>query len=53
MSIFEKKLARTSKAVLPTNPVDLFDRLFHQDGYGYLRRVQEEILKEDQVLIYV
>jgi replicative superfamily II helicase len=30
----------------PIHPIELFHTLFHQEGYEYMRGVQEEILKE-------
>lgn len=44
MSIFKKKLEQSEKIILPVNPVDLYQQLFHVEGYAYLRGIQEEVL---------
>ena len=46
MSIFAKKLGRSPAAKPPVDPVELYQTLFQQEGFGYLRGVQEEILRE-------
>jgi len=46
MNIFERKLQQSVLSETPIHPIDLFHTLFHQEGYEYLRGVQEEILKE-------
>lgn len=46
MNIFERKLEQSVLANVPIHPIELFHTLFHQEGYAYLRGVQEEILKE-------
>ncbi len=45
MNIFKKKLENRSKHTLPTDPIDLYQSLYHKDGYSYLRGIQEEVLK--------
>lgn len=44
MNIFKKKLESKSKAPLVTDPIELYQSLFHKDGYAYLRGIQEEVL---------
>ncbi len=44
-NIFKKKLESKSKPALPTNPIDLYQTLYHKDGYAYLRGIQEEVLQ--------
>lgn len=44
MNFFEKKLENKKKQPLSTNPVDLYQTLYHKDGYEYLRGIQEEVL---------
>jgi hypothetical protein len=44
MSIFKKKLKEVSNKKLPTQPIELFQELFHQEGYSYVRGIQEEVL---------
>ncbi len=44
MNIFEKKLGQGNIPSLSVHPVELFHSLLHQEGYEYLRGVQEEIL---------
>ncbi|WP_289143084.1 DEAD/DEAH box helicase [uncultured Brevibacillus sp.] len=46
MNIFERKLGNSSPPNLPIHPVELFQTLFHAEGYEYLRGVQEEILND-------
>lgn len=31
---------------MPTQPIELFQELFHQEGYSYLRGIQEEVLNQ-------
>lgn len=45
MNIFKKKLESKNKLSLPTDPVDLYQSLYHKDGYAYLRGIQEEVLQ--------
>lgn len=44
MNIFSKKLLATSNEDLPIHPIDIFQGLFHKEGYSYLRGIQEEVL---------
>jgi hypothetical protein len=44
MNIFKKKLGETSPKELNFEPVELFQTLFHKEGYSYLRGIQEEVL---------
>lgn len=44
MNIFKKKLESKSKAPLVIDPIELYQSLFHKDGYAYLRGIQEEVL---------
>ncbi|WP_084661974.1 hypothetical protein [Sulfobacillus thermosulfidooxidans] len=46
MNIFEKKLRQGHSPSLPIHPVELFHSLLHQEGYEYLRGVQEEVLTQ-------
>ena len=43
-NIFKKKLESKNKPTLPTDPIDLYQTLYHKDGYAYLRGIQEEVL---------
>ena len=45
MNIFKKKLENKNKPLLPSDPVDLYQSLYHKDGYAYLRGIQEEVLQ--------
>ena len=45
MNIFEKKLQESAEPELPINPVELYQTYAYKDGYGYLRGIQEEVLK--------
>ena len=45
MNVFKKKLETRNKPTLPTDPIDLYQSLYHKDGYAYLRGIQEEVLK--------
>lgn len=45
MNIFKKKLESKNKPALPIDPIDLYQSLYHKDGYAYLRGIQEEVLK--------
>lgn len=45
-NIFKKKLESKSKPPLPTDPIDLYQSLYHKEGYAYLRGIQEEVLKD-------
>ncbi|UFH34554.1 DEAD/DEAH box helicase [Flavobacterium acetivorans] len=40
------KLEAVEERKLPMDPIDLFQTLFHKEGYAYLRGIQEEVLKE-------
>ena len=44
MNIFKKKLEDTSPKELNFEPIELFQDLFHKEGYAYLRGIQEEVL---------
>lgn len=44
MNIFKKKLEQTQSVKLPIEPTKLYESLFPQEGYEYLRAVQEEVL---------
>jgi replicative superfamily II helicase len=44
MNIFKKKLEDTSPKQLNFEPIELFQNLFHKEGYAYLRGIQEEVL---------
>lgn len=44
MNIFKKKLEDTTPKELTFEPTDLFQKLFHKEGYAYLRGIQEEVL---------
>lgn len=46
MNIFKKKLEQATPVKLPIDPIDLFQSLFHKEGYSYLRGIQEEVLTE-------
>ncbi|UKB78586.1 DEAD/DEAH box helicase [Chryseobacterium sp. MEBOG07] len=45
MNIFKKKLESKNKPALPIDPIDLYQSLYHKEGYAYLRGIQEEVLK--------
>lgn len=45
MNIFKKKLEESASKELPIDPLELFQSLFHKEGYSYLRGIQEEVLK--------
>jgi len=45
MNIFKKKLENKNKPSLAIDPIDLYQSLYHKDGYAYLRGIQEEVLK--------
>jgi len=45
MNIFKKKLEETTPKKLNCEPIELFQNLFHKEGYSYLRGIQEEVLK--------
>lgn len=45
MNIFKKKLEAKKKPELPIDPIDLYQSLYHMDGYSYLRGIQEEVLQ--------
>ncbi len=45
MNVFKKKLESRSKPALSTDPIDLYQSLYHKEGYAYLRGIQEEVLK--------
>ncbi len=45
MNIFKKKLENTVSKEVIYEPIELFQSLFHQEGYSYLRGIQEEVLK--------
>jgi len=44
MNIFAKKLVANDDGNLPIHPIDIFQGLFHKEGYSYLRGIQEEVL---------
>lgn len=44
MNIFQKKLRQISTVKKPIDPISLFTTLYHKEGYGYLRGIQEEVL---------
>ena len=44
MSIFKKKLRDLDKPELPVEPIELYQSLFHKEGFAYLRGIQEEVL---------
>ncbi len=46
MNIFQKKLEQSQESSLSTDPIELYQSLFHKEGYAYLRGIQEEVLKE-------
>lgn len=45
MNIFDKKFGSGAESSLPLNPVELYQTCPYKDGYGYLRGIQEEVLK--------
>jgi len=45
MNIFDKKLNATSKPTLPISPIELYETCPYKENYGYLRGIQEEVLK--------
>ncbi|MCG8321578.1 MAG: DEAD/DEAH box helicase family protein [Cytophagales bacterium] len=45
MNIFEKKLQESAEPELPIDPIELYQTCAYKDGYGYLRGIQEEVLK--------
>jgi replicative superfamily II helicase len=45
MNIFKKKLEASAERKLPVDPIDLFQTLYHTEGYAYLRAIQDEILR--------
>jgi hypothetical protein len=44
MNIFKKKLEDSTPKELGFEPIELFQTLFHKEGYAYLRGIQEEVL---------
>lgn len=44
MNIFKKKLGESKPKELNFEPIELFQTLFHKEGYAYLRGIQEEVL---------
>jgi hypothetical protein len=44
MNIFKKKLGDSTPKELNFEPIELFQTLFHKEGYAYLRGIQEEVL---------
>jgi hypothetical protein len=44
MNIFSRKLITTDDKDLSIHPIDIFQGLFHKEGYSYLRGIQEEVL---------
>lgn len=44
MNIFKKKLEDSSPKKINFEPIELFQTLFHKEGYSYLRGIQEEVL---------
>jgi len=46
LSIFKKRISgQATEGKKIVDPIKLFTSLIHQDGYGYIRGVQEEFLK--------
>jgi hypothetical protein len=45
MNIFDKKLKTTAKPDLPISPIDLYQTCPYKENYGYLRGIQEEVLR--------
>ncbi|HRB71512.1 MAG TPA: DEAD/DEAH box helicase family protein [Flavobacterium sp.] len=45
MNVFKKKLENKNKPSFPIDPIDLYQNLYHKEGYAYLRGIQEEVLK--------
>lgn len=45
MNIFEKKLKAAVKPELPVEPIALYQTCPYKENYGYLRGIQEEVLK--------
>eukprot|EP01029_Cantina_marsupialis_P014986 TRINITY_DN328493_c0_g2_i2.p1 TRINITY_DN328493_c0_g2~~TRINITY_DN328493_c0_g2_i2.p1 ORF type:complete len:851 (+),score=94.65 TRINITY_DN328493_c0_g2_i2:2563-5115(+) len=45
MNIFAKKLEEAAQKEVTIEPIELFQSLFHKEGYSYLRGIQEEVLK--------
>jgi hypothetical protein len=46
MNIFTKKLESSPENKLPVDPIKLYQTCQFKEGYGYLRGVQEEVLKQ-------
>lgn len=46
MNIFNKKLQESSSDGLPLDPIELYQTCPYKESYGYLRGIQEEVLKE-------
>lgn len=44
MNIFKKKLEDAKPKEVNFEPTELFQTLFHKEGYAYLRGIQEEVL---------
>lgn len=45
MNIFTTKLAGAEGPSLPVDPIELYQSCSYKDGYGYLRSIQEEVLR--------
>ncbi|TPN87340.1 DEAD/DEAH box helicase [Aquimarina algicola] len=50
MNIFKKKLEDTTPKQLNFEPTELFQTLFHKEGYAYLRGIQEEVLNSWHII---
>lgn len=46
MNIFKKKLDQSGSGNLPVDPIELYQTLFHEPGFEYLRGIQEEVLSQ-------
>jgi replicative superfamily II helicase len=45
MNIFDKKLKAAAKPDLPIAPIELYQTCPYKENYGYLRGIQEEVLR--------
>lgn len=45
MNIFKTKLAGAEGPPLPVDPIELYQTCTYKDGFGYLRSIQEEVLR--------
>ncbi|PSL25706.1 DEAD/DEAH box helicase [Dyadobacter jiangsuensis] len=45
MNIFNKKLKSQENTQLPIDPIELYQTCQYVEGYGYLRGIQEEVLR--------